>query len=202
MDDRRAAHSSTVTLALEATIDTGRAPPRDVTAIHREHGDFVWKMLQRMGVPERLLEDAMQDVFLVVHRRLASFDGSSALTTWLFGICVRVAAAQRRRASARHEVLVHELPSGAQPPDHRTPEQLAALHEAQQLLLTLLEGLEPSQRAVFVMFEIEGLTCVEIARLSGSPLGTVYSRLGMARDDFQAAVKRLRAKERQGGVKR
>src|SRR3954469_25405956 len=100
MDDPPSIHRS-VAAVLDTTVPTGRTSSLDLTTIHRQHGDFVWKMLQRMGVAERQLEDATQDAFLVVHRRLASFDGTASMTTWLYGICLRVAAAHRRRASVR-----------------------------------------------------------------------------------------------------
>lgn len=70
----------------------------DVASIHESHADFVWCSLQRLGVRPADLEDALQEVFVVVHRKLSSFDGSSRLSTWLFGISMRVASAYRRKA--------------------------------------------------------------------------------------------------------
>jgi RNA polymerase sigma-70 factor, ECF subfamily len=76
----------------------------NVTQLHDEYADFVWRSLQRLGVTPISLEDALQDVFVVVHRKLNSYDGTCKLSTWLFGICLRVASAYRRRAYLRHEV--------------------------------------------------------------------------------------------------
>src|SRR5512140_1419380 len=78
----------------------------DVVTIHARHGEFVFACLQRLGIRGATLEDAHQEVFLVVHRRLSSYDSQCSMTAWLFGICRRVAAAQRRKAYVRHEVPV------------------------------------------------------------------------------------------------
>ena len=83
---------------------------RSLVAIHAEHGDFVWRSLQRLGVRDADLDDMLQEVFIVVHRKLDSFDHSSRIRTWLFGICLRVAAGYRRSARFRREELSDRLP--------------------------------------------------------------------------------------------
>lgn len=170
----------------------------DVESIHESHADFVWCSLQRLGVRPSDLEDALQEVFVVVHRKLASFDGSSRLSTWLFGISMRVASAYRRKAYRRRErtVVDMEATAGASPVDG--PEEALVEQEARARLARVLDELEPARRAIFVMFEIESIGCPEIAEQLGLPLGTVYSRLGAARLDFSKAALRLRRRE-QGG---
>lgn len=74
--------------------------------VHTRHGEFVWKTLFRMGVRSPHLEDVYQEVFLVVHKRLGSFMGGCAITTWLFEICYRVSAGYRRRAHFRRELFL------------------------------------------------------------------------------------------------
>src|SRR5690349_19842165 len=54
--------------------------------VYADHAAFVWRVLRGMGVSEPIVEDAMQDVFMVVHRRLAEFDGLGSIKTWLFQI--------------------------------------------------------------------------------------------------------------------
>jgi RNA polymerase sigma-70 factor (ECF subfamily) len=81
----------------------------DPLRVHANHADFVWRTLQRMGLEGADAEDALQEVFLVVHRRLHTFDGSSQMSTWLFGICQKVAAAQRRRAHRWREQPSEDL---------------------------------------------------------------------------------------------
>jgi RNA polymerase sigma-70 factor (ECF subfamily) len=169
----------------EATV------PVDLTSVHLSHADFVWRTLQRMGVRQSDLEDALQDVFIVVHRKLHTFDRSSSLSTWLFAICLRVAAAHRRRAYTRRESPVAEPELGIDPT--ADPERSAIERENQRRLVRLLDKLDLAKRAVFVMFEIEGLSALEISDMIGIPVGTVYSRLSAARAAFKKAALKLAA---------
>lgn len=164
----------------------------DVGRLHDEYADFVWRNLQRLGVESRSLEDALQDVFMVVHRRLSSFDSSAKMSTWLFGICLRVAAAHRRRAHQRRERSDAEIQNQ---PDLRAtanPEKVAILREAERRLEQGLEALGLERRAVFVMFEIEDMPAGAIAEVLGVPVGTVYSRLHRARLEFSDAIARMK----------
>jgi RNA polymerase sigma factor (sigma-70 family) len=67
--------------------------------LYEEHLSFVWRVLAATGAPESRLEDAAQDVFVIVHRKLAEFGGRSKLTTWLYGIARHVALEERRKAA-------------------------------------------------------------------------------------------------------
>lgn len=148
-----------------------------------------------MGIPEADLPDALQEVLCVVHRRLASFDGQCRITTWLFGICLRVAATLRRTQRRRREdPLDVELNSPALVETNH-PEKRALQSDAQRRLALALDALDPEKRAVFVMFELEGLGCAEIAALLGVPKGTVFSRLSHAREAFTAQLQRLEKRE-------
>jgi RNA polymerase sigma-70 factor (ECF subfamily) len=164
----------------------------DLDQIHARHADFVWRSLQRLGVRPADLEDQLQEVFLVVHRRLASFDGSSQLTTWLFGICLRVASGYRQRAYVRREHSTPQIEALDSRAPERGPEEAALATEARRELEFLLDQLDPAKRAVVVMFEIEGKSAPEIAALMGTPVGTVYSRLTTARAELRAAADRVR----------
>lgn len=148
-----------------------------------------------MGVPEADLPDALQEVLLVAHRRLDSFDGQCLLTTWLFGICLRVAATVRRARRRRREQALDLQEQPAALTDSRHPEQNAVLGDARRQLEWGLDGLDPEKRAVFVMFELEGMGCAEIAELLGVPKGTVFSRLSHARRAFIDRLERFRKSE-------
>jgi RNA polymerase sigma-70 factor (ECF subfamily) len=163
-----------------------------VTQVHERHGEFIWRTLHRMGVRPPLVEDVYQEVFLVVHRRLSTFNGQSAITTWLYEICFRVAAGYRRKAHFRREELVHDW-SELESVSSQTPSperQLVASRQAKQLE-RILDTMPLEYRVVFVMFEIEGLSSEQIAESVGAPLGTVYSRLYRARKHFARALTRL-----------
>jgi RNA polymerase sigma-70 factor (ECF subfamily) len=166
----------------------------DVLSIHAEHADFVWLTLQRLGVAPADIEDCLQDVFVVVHQRLGSFDGSSRMTTWLYGICIRVAAAYRRRAHRRREQTGEEMDETVD--EGESPEAAASRREAREHLQRVLDEMDIEKRALFVMFEIDEVSCEEIAEILGIPVGTVYSRLHAARKEFEAALRRVEARDR------
>lgn len=174
----------------------------DAAAIYENHGRFVWASLQRLGVRDPDLEDVLQEVFVVVHQRLHTFDGSSKITTWLFGVCLRVASGYRRRGYRRLELAVAEPP---EPTLERavtaTPEEDLAAQQSRKRLELLLDDMDLEKRAVFVMFEIDEMPCEDIASLLGVPVGTVYSRLHSARKQFQRALLRLQAREAHEGLR-
>lgn len=160
-------------------------------AVYREHFAFVWRSARRLGVPPGALDDIVQEVFVVVHRRLACFEGRSSLRTWLFGITLRVARDHRRSAGARpHEPLDVDLlpaPGG--------PREALEKAEAVALLYGLLDELDDERREVFVMAELEQITMPEIAATLGLNVNTAYARLRAARQAFEAALARHRARE-------
>ena len=187
--------------ATPSTSVPTRARPLDVLAIHDAHAGFVWCSLQRLGIRPSDLDDVSQEVFIVVHKRLHTFDGSSQITTWLFGICLRVAAAHRRRAWFRRETPSAELPDEDGLPDSQRPDELVAARQAHATLGRVLDAMDLEKRAVFVMFEIDELPTEDIAVMLGVPVGTVWSRLHAARKQFQAKLSRLgAATPRRGGL--
>lgn len=166
--------------------------PLALDAIYDEHFDFVWRSLHRLGVPTEAVDDAVQDVFLVVHRRLADFEQRSALRTWLFGIALRVAqehARRRRKYGPTQEV-------GSELADQHAPDPLeqAVRSEAKELLYALLAELDVQKRTVFILADVEGMSLPEIAAGLGVNANTLASRLRAARKSFDAALVRHRAR--------
>lgn len=167
--------------------------PTAFRGIYDEHFQFVWKSLRRLGVREADVPDAVQEVFLVVHRKLDTFEGRSKMTTWLFGIAFRVARDRQRSAAERR----HVADDGAI--DASADESVdvhadAERRQARTVLESILDAMSLEQRAVFTLFELEGMTTTEIAEVCGIPLGTVYTRLRLAREVFQEHAARLKAR--------
>ncbi|MBL8953099.1 MAG: sigma-70 family RNA polymerase sigma factor [Myxococcaceae bacterium] len=160
-------------------------------ALYDDHVDLAWRVLARLGVAAPDLEDAVQDVFIVAHRRLAQFRGDSKLSTWVTGIAVRVAHDYRRR-DARKPAEPLEPHEAALEDRGVAPDDAVSRAQAGDLLATLLARLEPSQREVFVLAELEQLSAPEIAELMGTPVNTVYSRLRLARERFNEGAAALR----------
>jgi RNA polymerase sigma-70 factor (ECF subfamily) len=150
------------------------------------------RTLRRLGVAERDVEDYAHEVFLAVHRELPKYDPGRPIRPWLFAFCFRVASHYRRKA--RREVIDETT---AEREDLREGADAVVEREQQRrLVLLALDGLELERRAVFVLHELDGVTCEQIARTLEIPVGTVYSRLRVAREEFAAKVKRLESKRR------
>lgn len=165
--------------------------------IYERHADFVWRCLRRHGVPDSDAPDAVQDVFLAVHRTLAHFEGRSSVRTWLFTICRSVARDRRNRASRRHEVA--SLDAIDPEVDSRADAAARFEHNSRLSLLgKILAAMDPEQRELLVLYEIEDMTGEEIAQALSLPLGTVYSRLQVARAAFQGEVARSAAAAGEG----
>lgn len=166
----------------------------DAAAVHVQYGEYVQKVLTRMGVREPHRDDIYQEVFLVVHRRLGSFHGQCALTTWLYEVCFRVVWGYRRRAYHRREIATDladwELASSAPTPDSELEGRNTAARVQEALA-----SLKVEQRTVLDLFEIEGFTCEEVSQIMGVPVGTTYSRLSRARKAFGRAAARQRLRE-------
>ena len=164
----------------------------ELAGIYTAHFDAVWHHLRRMGIAEADRDDLAQEVFLIIHRRLASYDRSRPLRAWLVGICTRVALHYWRTLKRR-------------PGDKRASPselELAAMiavgetdHDARTLLAALLATLDPDRRAMFILHELEGFSVPEIAELTESPTNTVYSRIRRTRDELAQLAERWQGKE-------
>jgi RNA polymerase sigma-70 factor (ECF subfamily) len=158
--------------------------------VYRVYGPLVQRALRQLGVDPAQIDDAAQDVFLVLHRRLAEYDTGRSLTNWLWGIARGVASTYRR--GARRRQRLHEaLPQGPLP-EPRSLDEHAARCQANAVLHDFLSSLDEDKCAVFVLAEIEGCTGPEIAERLAVNINTVYARLRSARQRFDAAVARHR----------
>lgn len=157
---------------------------RDFHQVYREHFRVVWKHLARLGVAGAQLEDAVQEVFVVAHRRRESQRDDVSATTWLFGITRRVAA-NYRRTEARHR---HKLDALAESGDATRSPDPSARYDAAALLESGLHALDDDHRTTLVLAEFERMTAKEIGALLGIPANTASSRLREARARFREAV--------------
>lgn len=153
-------------------------------AIYEEHFEYVWRTLLRLGVFPDAAPDAAQNVFLVVNRRLASYDPSRPVRPWLFGIARNVARDHRKRVASRRETLEPEL---VDPASHSSvDEQLAAA----QIVHRALAELDETRRAVFVLHALDEVPMKEVAEALEMPLNTAYSHYRRGRDEFRTAATR------------
>lgn len=167
--------------------DLAGPPIAEFAATFRQHHDYVWRVLRHFGVPLDTVDDKVQDVFLVLHRRWSDYDPNSSMRSWLYGIARRVAA-DLRRGSARAERRLRAVPD---PPPPLDPDQAVAQAEAAAFVERFLDSLDHDKREVFMLAEIEHFTAPEIAEATGAKLNTVYSRLRAARALFDRALRRF-----------
>jgi len=163
----------------------------------RAHYARVWRTLRRLGVDEGCADDAAQEAFIVLSRRLGDVRQGSE-RTFLLSSAVRIAANYRRTWHVRHEVVDERVLAAERDP-RPSAEQLLDRKRLRQALDELLDGWPEDIRVVFVLFELEGLSAPEISQVTETKLGTVASRLRRARELFQAGAKRLRARAIAGG---
>jgi len=159
-----------------------RAPaaPADATFrdIFSRHAPYVLGLVRRLGVRDAEVEDVAQEVFIVVHRQLPHFEGRSSLKTWLCGITLRTVANHRRKMMRRREA---SLELTREPCTEALQHALLERQDDAQGLLRALDRLTPKLREVFVLYEIEELPMIDVARSLGCPRFTAYTRLHAAR---------------------
>lgn len=171
-----------------AGVRAGPETPRGAAGFRRifdEHHAFVWRSLLHMGVAEAGVDDAVQEVFLVVHRRWETYQPTLPVRAWLWGIARHVAHNQKRawmRESRRRDALSQERP---EPPDEsiERARQMRAVRE-------VLMSMDEPARDVLVLSDVEGLTAPEIALALEANVNTIYSRLRTARQKFVDEMRR------------
>lgn len=169
------------------------APPRVALpafdVLYEDHFDLVWRTARRLGVPEAGADDVVQDVFMVLHRRLDEYDGRTPIKRWILGMTVRVVSDHRRRYRRKDAPCVPQpadsdgnvLLASERPPPSAGIEQ----EEQVRLLEQLLGQLSEEKREVLVLSELEEMTVPEIAELLGANVNTIYTRLRAARQEFE-----------------
>jgi RNA polymerase sigma-70 factor, ECF subfamily len=162
-----------------------------VQGIVREHYDFVWRSLRRLGVAASYADDAAQQVFCVCAKRIDEI-AIGKEKTFAFGVVLRVAQSARRAQVEPAEVSDDDI-RVRMPDPSASPEDLLDEQRARAVLDAILEEMPLDLRTVFLLYEIEEITMAEIATILTIPSGTIASRLRRARDVFQRISQRVRA---------
>lgn len=164
----------------EPAGERAAGPPPSLESLYADHFDFVWRSLRRLGVADASLDDAAQDVFIVVHRKLPEYQPRWSPRSWLFAIARRVAS-DYRRAVRRKGGLLPIREDLAAAPQHSDPHAGAQRAQASRIVRGFLDTLDDDRRAVFVLAELEQMTAREIADAVDANQSTVYSRLASGR---------------------
>lgn len=160
-----------------------------VAELFRDHYEFVWRLTGRMGVPAGAVDDAVQDVFVVLHQRRHEFDARGSVRALLYGITRRVARRYRERAAREVELDLDAEPAGA------CPEEEVARRQAAAVVRGALDAMDEDKRMAFVLADIEGLGMPEVAECLEINLNTAYSRVRAARQLLQKAIARHHARD-------
>ena len=172
-------------MAVQADPDA-RAEPIDAETLYRAHAPFVVSFLRHMGTRESDLDDFVQDVFVIAHRKGGYQPGPAAPRTWLASLALRVVLGRRRSRARRPEApAIAEVAD-----DARSPAEVLEARRALERVQAALEQLSLEHRAAFVLHDIEGESCEHIAAIWDVPVGTIYSRLHTARKRFALAYDR------------
>jgi RNA polymerase sigma-70 factor (ECF subfamily) len=173
--------------------------PMKTDELFRKHAGFVARFMSRLGVAPDELDDAVQEVFLVVHRHGGYSPGPATPTSYLASIAIRAAANHRRRVRKSRERATDLAPDETTSPS-QDPARSLETHESLEHLQEALDVLDPTLKATLVLAELEGENCKTIASTLRIPMGTVYWRLHRARKEFRVALEsRALARERPAG---
>jgi RNA polymerase sigma-70 factor (ECF subfamily) len=166
--------------------------------LYDNYVELLWRNARRLGVTDDAVDDVLQQVFLVVHRRLPEVTMTGSEKAWLFGVLLRVVRDHKRslRRKSPHRFFGGPADPETLPDERgRQPDDALARVEAAQLVQRWLEALDEDKREVFILAELEQLSAREIGEATGTNPSTVYSRLRAARIELEAAAERYRKSE-------
>lgn len=178
---------------------SSRIVPREkpqIADLYRAHFAYVWKSARRLGVPEAEVDDVVQETFLTVNRLLDRYEEQGMERGWIFSVLFRVVQRQRR-VERRRNVRTEEgadldaIAGSAS----RSPERSAETRADLRVVEEILDGLDPEKRAVFILSDVEERSLIEISEILGLNMNTTASRLRSAREHFDAAMARHRARD-------
>lgn len=186
-------HAAVASLEFGERAQSSAGAP-SLEGLYRAHHDFVWRVVRRLGADDAVVDDLVQDVFLVVRRKLGSYREEGRARAWLVGIARRVVADHRK---VRGRATAREKQAGLE----RSGDDLERIVDQQrgaQAVRIFLDELPEDQRMAFFLIEVEGMTAPEASAALGVKLNTVYSRIRLARKRFDRFVDRWRAARERG----
>jgi RNA polymerase sigma-70 factor (ECF subfamily) len=178
------------------TTHPAEADAADIGELYRQHAETVARWVARLGGPLMDVDDAVHEVFVIAQRRRPTTHGPAQITTWLYRVTAKVVSHRRRKDWLRRWLggTADEVAAGL-PAAERTPADALESKERNLLVYRVLDRLSEKQRAVLILFEMEGLSGEEIAALYKTKVATVWVWLHRARASFLAQLMRLEGKE-------
>jgi RNA polymerase sigma-70 factor (ECF subfamily) len=160
--------------------------------VYERFFEFVYRNARRLGVPPGAADDVVQEVFVVLHRRLAEYDGRATLQSWVYAILANTVRDYRRAFRRRQALLVavEQVDQLGAAASSALPERRAQLKQDMALLMRLLDELPEAQRELIVLADLEQMSVPEICECVGGNSNTVYSRLRVARENLKTRLAR------------
>jgi len=174
-------------LPVSSMVIRSRVAALDFDDVFRTHFSRVARTMRSLGVEPAMVDDATQDVFVILHSKLHEFEGRSTLATWIYAVTFRVAQNHRRKSRFR----AHEPLSGAEPEPSADPAERFAEGQAAEFVQRFCSTLNEAKRDAFALCVIEGRPPPEVAELLGVTLSTLYSRVAAARSEFRRELRRV-----------
>lgn len=172
----------------------GSGLPPDISGLYRDHAPFIGRVIKRLTGDGPHVDDLLQETFIVAFKKLHTYDRKAAPGTWLYGIASRLCA-RHRRSLRRFRLFSSRYALEPAPAPAAGPESELERAREVELVHEVIGRLRFKQREVFMLFELEGLSCVEIAALLDVPVGTVWTRLHHARRRFKELARKRLARE-------
>ena len=163
----------------------------DAAQLYEAHAQRVAGWASRLGGPTLEVEDVVQEVFTLVHRRIARFRGQATITSWLYGITANVVRQQRRRARRRRWFGIGQVDAGQEPSRPLTPVEELERRRRSIAVYRVLDRMRENSRTMLILADIEGLSGDEIALLTQLKVGTVWVRIHRAREEFSRLARKL-----------
>ncbi|MFT3989864.1 MAG: sigma-70 family RNA polymerase sigma factor [Luteolibacter sp.] len=168
---------------------------RAFDALILKYGDKLYGLVYHMTGHKEDTHDLLQDVFARAYQSLRKFKGNSSFYTWIYQIAVNLTLnflkKRKRRAGVSlddPESFMLDDPSMIDPAAEVNPEQKASLNELQKKLNVALLKLSDTHRMVVTLFDVQGMSHAEIAKITETTEGTVRSRLHYAHQQLQSAL--------------
>ena len=196
MGSKSTAQAPTIPSHADPGPEISTFPVPTLQTIYREYFDFVWSSARHLGATGDAIDDVVQDVFIVIHYKLATLQRPEALRSWIYGIVRRTVSDYRRSRRTRDAAgarLGAELKSSR--PSQPSPLDMAERSAELELLESVLADLGETKREVFVMVEVLEMMVPVVVQVLEMPLNTAYSRLRLARQSFEEALARHEARD-------
>lgn len=173
----------------ELTRAAAKGDMKAFEEIYLRHHRRVFSLCQRMLQNPSEAEDLTQEVFLQLYRKIGSFRGDSAFTTWLHRLTINQVLMHFRKRSVKFEKTTEEGETPVQTlPGTENPKKMPIVDKI--ALETAIAELAPGYRIVFVLHDVEGYEHEEVARILGCAVGTSKSQLSKARLKLRKLLKK------------